>query len=181
LESVVRKLEEENRVSSKNKWFWWAVVGGLGIEVSRETREWLRLLPVPKEHDDLNEPKKVSLPQIVYVSQYFDVKKSGNVKILTFIHNVLHTDVDITQVGELLDSLIGDEGYTRFLLNYQNVKYHSSAMLAKLTKFKRKLDAVKGKVKLCCIQRDLRELFRITSLDILFEIYEDERTALRDF
>jgi anti-sigma B factor antagonist len=41
--------------------------------------------------------------------------------------------------------------------------------------------AVKGKLKLCCIHPDLLEVFRITRLDQVFEIYSDEQAALDKF
>ncbi|HEV3122339.1 MAG TPA: STAS domain-containing protein [Isosphaeraceae bacterium] len=40
---------------------------------------------------------------------------------------------------------------------------------------------VKGKLKLCCIHPDLLEVFRITRLDQVFEIFDEEQEALDKF
>ena len=56
-----------------------------------------------------------------------------------------------------------------------------SAALGKLINLKKKVSAVKGKLKLCCIHPDLLEVFRITRLDQVFEIYPEEQTALDKF
>ena len=51
----------------------------------------------------------------------------------------------------------------------------------KTTNLKKKVGAVKGKLKLCCIHPDLLEVFRITRLDQVFEIYAEEQAALDKF
>ena len=81
------------------------------------------------------------------------------------------TEEQIQEVGEQLYSLVEDEGHKSLLLNFGNVQYLSSAALGKLINLKKKVSAVKGKLKLCCIHPDLLEVFRITRLDQVFEIY----------
>jgi anti-sigma B factor antagonist len=54
-------------------------------------------------------------------------------------------------------------------------------VLGKLVAFKRKIDAVKGKLKLCCIHPDLLVPFKLTGLDKVFEIHAEEQAALDKF
>ena len=91
------------------------------------------------------------------------------------------TEENIQEVGDQLYSLVEDEGHRNLLLNFGNVQYLSSAALGKLINLKKKVASVKGKLKLCCIHTDLLEVFRITRLDQVFEIYGDEQSALDKF
>ena len=91
------------------------------------------------------------------------------------------TEENIQEVGDQLYSLVEDEGHKQLLLNFGNVQYLSSAALGKLINLKKKVNAAKGKLKLCCIHPDLLEVFKITRLDQVFEIYDEEQQALDKF
>jgi anti-sigma B factor antagonist len=104
-----------------------------------------------------------------------------DVTVVSFVDSKIVTDEAIQEVGEQLYSLVEDEGHTRLLLNFSNVQYLSSAALGKLINLKKKVGAVKGVLKLCCIHPDLLEVFKITRLDQVFEIYGEEQVALDRF
>jgi anti-sigma B factor antagonist len=93
---------------------------------------------------------------------------------------IIEEDV-IQEVGEQLYSLVDDQGHSRLLLNFSNVMYLSSAALGKLIQLKKKVGNVKGTMKLCCINPDLLEVFKITRLDQVFPIFKDEQSALDSF
>ena len=73
------------------------------------------------------------------------------------------------EFDSLLESLAMHPGM-RLVLDLSDVQYLSSAVLGKLINLKKKVGAVRGKVKLRCIHPDLLEVFRITRLDQVFEI-----------
>jgi anti-anti-sigma factor len=64
------------------------------------------------------------------------------------------------EVGDQLYSLVEDQGHSQLLLNFSNVQYLSSAALGKLIQLKKKVGAVKGNLKLCCIHPDLHSCVR---------------------
>ena len=103
------------------------------------------------------------------------------VTVVSFVDTKIVTEENIQEVGDQLYSLVEDEGHKELLLNFGNVQYLSSAALGKLINLKKKVGAVKGKLKLCCIHPDLLEVFRITRLDQVFEIYAEEQAALDKF
>jgi anti-sigma B factor antagonist len=105
----------------------------------------------------------------------------GDVTVVSFIDTKIVSDEDIQEVGDQLYSLVEQEGHRKLLLNFANVRYLSSAALGKLINLKRKLGAVKGTMKLCCIHPDLLEVFKITRLDQVFQIFDDEQAALDDY
>ena len=77
--------------------------------------------------------------------------------------------------------LVDELGRRKILLNFGNVEFLSSAALGKLITMNRKVQAVRGKLVLCNISREIREVFEITKLDKLFTILPDEQAALQAF
>ena len=110
--------------------------------------------------------------------RHLRLENVDGVTVVSFVETKIVTEENIQEVGDQLYSLVEDEGHKSLLLNFGNVQYLSSAALGKLINLKKKVAAVKGKLKLCCIHPDLLEVFRITRLDQVFEIYTDEQSAL---
>jgi anti-sigma B factor antagonist len=103
------------------------------------------------------------------------------VSVVSFLNTKIVTEDGIQEVGEELYSLVDDLGHKKLLLNFGNVPYLSSAALGKLMELNKKVAKIKGKVKLCCIHRDVLEAFDILGLDRVFEIYAEEQKALDSF
>ena len=113
--------------------------------------------------------------------RHLRLENIDGVTVVSFVDTKIVTEENIQEVGDQLYSLVEDDGYKQLLLNFGNVQYLSSAALGKLINLKKKVGAVKGKLKLCCIHPDLLEVFRITRLDQVFEIYPEEQTGLDKF
>lgn len=105
----------------------------------------------------------------------------GGVTVVSFTDTKIVTEDQIQEVGEQLYALTEDGAKKKILLNFGNVQYCSSTVLGKLVGFKRRVDASKGKLKLCCIHPDLMVPFKLTGLDKAFEIYPEEQNALDKF
>jgi anti-sigma B factor antagonist len=101
--------------------------------------------------------------------------------VVSFTDTKLVTEDQILEVGEQLYELAENAAKKKILLNFGNVQYCSSTVLGKLVAFKRKVDAVKGRLKLCCIHPDLMVPFKLTGLDKVFEIHAEEQVALDKF
>ena len=67
------------------------------------------------------------------------------------------------------------------LLNFSNVQFLSSAALGKLITLDKKVKKAEGKLKFSNILPDIYEVFAITKLNRLFEIFDDEAEALKSF
>jgi len=113
--------------------------------------------------------------------RHLRLENIDGITVVSFVDTKIVAAENIQEVGEQLYSLVEDEGHKQLLLNFGNVQYLSSEALAKLINLKKKVGAVKGKLKLCCIHPDLLEVFRITRLDQVFEIYTEEQAALDKF
>ena len=113
--------------------------------------------------------------------QHLRVETVTGTTVVTFVESSLLSEEVIQEVGDQLASLVEDQGNTRLLLNFSNVKFMSSAILGQLIKLNKKVTRANGRLKLCGFAPNLREVFRISQLDRLFEIYDDEQLALDRF
>jgi anti-sigma B factor antagonist len=69
----------------------------------------------------------------------------------------------------------------KILLNFQHVKFMSSAMIGKLLVLNKRCTADKIKLKLSNVSPGLLEVFKITKLNKVFDIQSDEAAALAAF
>ena len=103
------------------------------------------------------------------------------ITVASFADAELLTEDVIHEVGEQLQELAGGLGQADVLLNFRGVRLMSSTMLGVLFKFARRIAAAGGRLKLCGIAPDLLAAFKITRFDRLFEIHDEESTALDSF
>lgn len=103
------------------------------------------------------------------------------VTVVSFVDSKIVADEAIQEVGDQLYALVEQDGHKKLLLNFGNVQYLSSAALGKLINMKKKVGGAGGKMKLCCIHPELKVVFKITRLDQVFEIFDEEQGALDSF
>jgi anti-sigma B factor antagonist len=92
--------------------------------------------------------------------------------------------LDETKLEELGRELIETLNRTteeRVILDFRNVRFMSSSMLGKLVQVHKKSTEFKVKMKLCSIDPEIRQVFKITKLDKLFDIESDEASARAAF
>jgi anti-sigma B factor antagonist len=91
---------------------------------------------------------------------------------------------DESKLEELGAELIKELNSTteeRVILDFRNVQFMSSSMLGKLVQLQKKCKEFKVHLKLAAISPDIRQVFKITKLDKLFEIESDEAAARKAF
>jgi anti-sigma B factor antagonist len=88
---------------------------------------------------------------------------------------------NINQIGAELMHMVDQAGVRKMLIDLDNVRYLSSAVLGKLISLHKTLRSNGGQLKLCSIAPPIYEVFEITRLDKVFEIYRDESEALQAF
>jgi anti-sigma B factor antagonist len=90
-------------------------------------------------------------------------------------------EVKLEEVGKELLEMLNKTTEERVILDFRNVKFMSSSMLGKLVQVHKKCGEFKVKMKLCSIDPEIRQVFKITKLDKLFDIQADEATARQSF
>jgi len=103
----------------------------------------------------------------------------NGVTIVSFADRKILDEAVIQQLGEELLALA--DGHPKILLNFGNVEYLSSGALGKLITAHKAVQAAGGKMRLCRIHPQIYEIFKITKLNKLFEIFPDEQSALQGF
>jgi anti-sigma B factor antagonist len=109
------------------------------------------------------------------------------VEVITGVTLVSIVDVDllaedvIMEVGEQLFRLVDEQGETKLVISFRDVRYMSSAMVGQLVKLHKKVVKAGGRMILCGFSPTIREVFRISHLDRLLEIQENEQLALDRF
>jgi len=109
------------------------------------------------------------------------LEPSGEVTVVSFVDRKILDDTNIQEIGEELFDLVDKDYKTKLLLNFENVEYLSSAALGKLITLNKKIREEDGQLKLCGIKPQIYEVFKITKLNKLFDIYDDDEKALNRF
>ena len=99
--------------------------------------------------------------------------------VVSFVYRKILDETNIQEIGRELFDLVDEEGARDLVLNFGNVEYLSSAALGKLITLNKKVKAVSGRLKLCAIKPPIFEVFVITKLNKLFDIYETQAAALQ--
>ena len=105
----------------------------------------------------------------------------GGVTVVSFLDFSVLDRAQIDKIGDELVGLVEDQGRKKILINFESVDYLSSTVLGKLIALHKRVAANKGQLKLCGIKPSIREVFEITKLDKVFDIYEDEDAGMADF
>src|SRR5579884_1436972 len=97
-----------------------------------------------------------------------EVEDIGDVTVVNFIDKKILDEQTIQTIGDQLFSLVDESGRRKILLNFGNVEYLSSAALAKFITLNRKVSQSGGRLVLCDIDPQIREVFEITKLNKVF-------------
>jgi anti-sigma B factor antagonist len=114
--------------------------------------------------------------------RHLSVKEVGQVAVVAFVNSqLMYGTSDIEEIDDELTSLVSAHGYSRLLLDFSDVQYVSSTMLAKLISLERRIETAKGRLALCGLGPVLMDTFRIGHLDRVFAIYNDVNSAIASF
>lgn len=104
-----------------------------------------------------------------------DETKSGDVVVIE-----ISGRLDTTNYQELETKLAGilDRKETNILLDIRKLEYVSSSGLRILLMYLKKIKALQGRLMLCSMSPEIREIFEISGFINIFEVYEDRAKAL---
>ena len=114
--------------------------------------------------------------------KHISVKDTNGVAVVDFVNSqLMFAGTVVDEIGDELHSLISDHGYSKIILDFSNVQYVSSMMLAKLATLERHVEIAKGKLKLCGLGPILKDTFRIGHFERVFDIHDNAKAALSSF
>ena len=111
-----------------------------------------------------------------------EIKRREKNKVIIFDikGEVKRSDPKIVSLHQLVKGQLREEKKD-FLLNFENVAYFDSFGVGELVASYKSVQDAEGKLKIANMPPKISILFKITMLDKIFEIFDDEETALQSF
>ena len=110
---------------------------------------------------------------MVPIKPRIGVEYAENATIVTFTDERILEEKDIRALQESIMSVIEQAGRINLILDFCNVRFLSSAVLGLLIRISKKVYERDGQLRLCGINPKIYEIFRITRLTKIFDIYQD--------
>ena len=104
-----------------------------------------------------------------------------DVTVVTFNETSILDTLQVQQIGEELFQLVDAKSRSKLVLDFSNVRMLSSSALGTLITLRKKAQDIKGRIVLCGLRPEIRKVFKITSLEKLFEFQDTEEKALGVF
>ena len=105
------------------------------------------------------------------------VEYAENATKVTFVDEKILEEMDIHSLQNSVMSVIEEGGRINLILDFCNVQFLSSAVLGLLMRISKKVYEQEGQLRLCNISPRIYEIFKITRLNKIFDIYEDVQSA----
>ena len=106
------------------------------------------------------------------------VQYSQNAAIITFSNEKILEESDIQQLQSSIMSVVEQAECINMVLDFSHVSFLSSAVLGLLIRVSKKVYENGGQLKLCNIAAKIYEIFKITRLTKIFDIYANVEEAL---
>ena len=104
-----------------------------------------------------------------------------DVAVVTFDRRTYADRNAVTAMFKELCDRVEAEEFTNLVLDGAHLEYVASATLGKLMTLSRLVTEAGGALKLCSLEPQFHDILRTTRLNEVFEIYDDEETALASF
>ncbi|GAB4269108.1 MAG: STAS domain-containing protein [Candidatus Rifleibacteriota bacterium] len=108
-----------------------------------------------------------------------DVRPKGNDVTLIVLRGEIGTET-VNQFKDKIDQIVA-EGKNKLIMDFQEVNYLNSMGLGVVAATLKKVKKSKGDLKLINLSPAVQELFELTRLTKVFEIYDSEESALKSF
>ena len=117
------------------------------------------------------------------MSEHRHIKLSevGDVTIIRFNDHKIINAASISEMGDELFSLVSQDHRQSLLLNFSNVEFLSSGALNKLIVLDQMVKEANGKLHFCSLKPEIIEVIKLTRLNRVFSIHDDQETALSSF
>lgn len=100
--------------------------------------------------------------------------------VVTLTDEKILEDKDIQALQASILSVVEQAERVNLIIDFQNVRFFSSAVLGLLIRISRRIYEREGNLRLCGIDPKIHEIFRITRLTKVFDIYQDVRSAVEN-
>lgn len=110
-----------------------------------------------------------------------NTQKVEDVLVVYFSDSSILDESTMQSLGRDLMECVDRCEDQKLLLNFENVRFMSSAMLGKLVALSKKCKEQEVKLKLCSITKDIMQVFQMTKLNKVMDIEVSEEKAMKSF
>ena len=111
------------------------------------------------------------------IKPVISVEYVENATIVAFTDEKILEERDVQALQESIMSVIERAERINLILDFRNVRFLSSAVLGLLIRISKKVYERDGQLRLCNINPKIHEIFKITRLTKIFDIYQDIESA----
>jgi len=116
---------------------------------------------------------------MVEIRPRISVEYTEKATIVTLTNDKILEEADIRALQESIISVIESaSGGINLVIDFTNVRFFSSAVLGLLIKVSKRVYERDGQLRLCNISPKIYEIFKITRLNKVFDIYPDVESAI---
>ena len=116
---------------------------------------------------------------MVPIKPRISVEYAENATIATFTDEKILAEKDINALQESIMSVIEQAERINLILDFCNVRFLSSAVLGLLIRISKKVYERDGQLRLCNINPKIYEIFKITRLTRIFDIYPKQSSIVK--
>lgn len=109
------------------------------------------------------------------------VQRDREITRIEFLDRNILEEANIQQIGDEIAQIIEQSANPKLLISFENVEHLSSAALGTLITVNNKVRQKGGQLRLSNIDPQIYEVFVITKLNKLFQIYDDAEKAATSF
>ena len=102
----------------------------------------------------------------------------GDVTVIQLTDRKILDEMNITEIGGQLNGLAAEAKVPKLVIDFSNVAHMSSSALGMLITLRKRIAERGGRLCLCGIQPSILEVFVITRLNEIFDIFETRAQAL---
>ena len=114
-------------------------------------------------------------------TSHIRVHDQDGVQRIEFVERNILDEANIQQIGEEIGRVVDSQDEPKVLISFTNVDHLSSAALGTLITINNKIRGRDGQLRLAEIDPQIYEVFVITKLNKLFQIFDTSEQALASF
>ena len=114
-------------------------------------------------------------------TSHIRVQDQDGVMRIEFVERNILDEANIQQIGEEIGRVVDSQDVPKVLISFTNVDHLSSAALGTLITINNKIRGRDGQLRLAEIDPQIYEVFVITKLNKLFQIFDTSEQAMASF
>ncbi len=114
-------------------------------------------------------------------TSHIRIQDLNGVKRIEFVERNILDEANIQQIGEEIGRVVDEQDEPKVLISFLNVDHLSSAALGTLITINNKIRGRDGQLRLAEIDPQIYEVFVITKLNKLFQIFDSSEQAMASF